>query len=399
MREIIYEPIDSEVALDILVSTRWKTAYWDDKRSLLMKIIYDKYELRNLKLWGDNVEAKYILELQREFKMKRPPLTPASLTFNVLKRAGFLHKYNLHSKRNEWLRRAYFGGKVLVYRDYLKKGYFYDVNAFYPFIILNFDMPIGKGFYIRQWDPRIWKRYNYPITFVEAEVDIKSEWLPSRSENGEIEWKERGKIIGVWDWDLLRIGREYEAFEVVNFGEAMIFRRGQLPFEFLYDFYERRKEADFWKVAMNAAYGIWASNPIKTVLSMELPEKIEGVKLLKDPPDPIWIWQIRKHPYPQNYAIAARITSIAILIMNILRYQHMREIAYIDTDSLHSERHLNLKVSDDIGKWKVQEAVEIRYLGKKWYEYVDPLTGEIIKVGRPWITPFELFSQINKIAS
>jgi len=47
--------------------------------------------------------------------------------------------------KNAILRDSYFGGRTEVYKPYLENGYVYDVNSLYPYVMKEFDYPIGEG--------------------------------------------------------------------------------------------------------------------------------------------------------------------------------------------------------------------------------------------------------------
>jgi hypothetical protein len=50
-----------------------------------------------------------------------------------------------------FIRRAYFGGHVDVYRPFGKNLYYYDVNSLYPFVMQHYHMPGG----IPVWDGQL----------------------------------------------------------------------------------------------------------------------------------------------------------------------------------------------------------------------------------------------------
>ena len=88
--------------------------------------------------------------------------TLSSIAFAIF-RTHFLKKDEipqLSGKIASEIRQSYTGGAVDVYISRLKKGnkiWVYDVNSLYPFVMKNFDMPIGKPIQffgdIRKFDP------------------------------------------------------------------------------------------------------------------------------------------------------------------------------------------------------------------------------------------------------
>jgi hypothetical protein len=75
--------------------------------------------------------------------------TLSSLAFGIF-RTHFLRKNEipqLSGQIENDLRQSYTGGAVDMYIPRIKKGdkiYCYDVNSLYPFVMKNFDMPVGK---------------------------------------------------------------------------------------------------------------------------------------------------------------------------------------------------------------------------------------------------------------
>jgi len=77
-------------------------------------------------------------------------LTIAGLSLNIFKTNYYdMNEYpieHLKGIKDKFVRESYFGGHSEVYRPHMKMGGFcYDFNSLYPYIMSEFDMPIGEG--------------------------------------------------------------------------------------------------------------------------------------------------------------------------------------------------------------------------------------------------------------
>jgi hypothetical protein len=77
-------------------------------------------------------------------------LTIAALSLNIFRTNYYdMDKYpiqHLKGIKDEFVRESYFGGHSEVYKPHMKMGGFcYDFNSLYPYIMSEFDMPIGEG--------------------------------------------------------------------------------------------------------------------------------------------------------------------------------------------------------------------------------------------------------------
>ena len=83
-------------------------------------------------------------------------ITLSSLALTIF-RMNYYDAWPIHiPNQNEdtFIRRAYYGGHVDVYKPKGEKLYYYDVNSLYPYIMKTFPMPGGKPvWHSRKWCP------------------------------------------------------------------------------------------------------------------------------------------------------------------------------------------------------------------------------------------------------
>lgn len=56
---------------------------------------------------------------------------------------------NCTGNKETFIRKSYKGGTVDVFKPHMKKGYHYDINSLYPYVMREFKYPVGKGAFVR----------------------------------------------------------------------------------------------------------------------------------------------------------------------------------------------------------------------------------------------------------
>jgi len=73
--------------------------------------------------------------------------TISSLAFQIFRQTYYdaikVPIYKLNRDQDAFIRLSYYGGFGEVYKQYLKKGFLYDINSLYPYVMKNNDFPIG----------------------------------------------------------------------------------------------------------------------------------------------------------------------------------------------------------------------------------------------------------------
>lgn len=171
--------------------------------------------------------------------------------------------------QDTFLRRAYYGGHVDVYKPSGKNLYYYDVNSLYPFVMKSFSMPCG----IPTWKKNL---EGVPLDsmcgFIEAYVECPSylsrPFLPYKDKDGTLLFPS-GNFIGVFYSEELKYAR-FLGYKILTL-RGYLFEKKHSPFEsFVSNLYESRLEAKktddeamslIYKLIMNSLYGRFGINP------------------------------------------------------------------------------------------------------------------------------------------
>jgi len=138
-----------------------------------LKMNYNKlYELKDIEdyLYNDCVglhqliltfqeQINTILEKKNmKIKLERHK-TIASLSFSIVNHCYLNGGIKNHMKveDEEFVRKAYHGGRVEVYKRFGSNLNYYDVNSLYPFVMSEFEYPTGSHFYT-----------NNPLHYIES---------------------------------------------------------------------------------------------------------------------------------------------------------------------------------------------------------------------------------------
>jgi hypothetical protein len=298
----------------------------------------------------------------------------------------------------------YFGGRVQAF----KTGYFdkklisLDINSAYPYA-MTFNHPWLENYYI---DDKI----TDDTFFVELEAE-KQGYFPLRTNAGLTfptgGGKEKFKIT-IWEYkaaqkiDLLG----HKILRTINFPEKINFKK------YVEFYFKIKKEAlpgsadrEIAKKMLNGLYGKYGASPTtyneKTgeskvnykdycVAEHKFKEQLEnddeGYKFCGE----LDKWALfEKNPDTDtlryyNKATAASITGFtrAVLLNGIFT---VKNPVYCDTDGLKCENAGSLKLSDQLGDWKLEHTLIKGYIaGKKLYAFktssIDPRTKKTVEI-------------------
>ncbi|WP_026829750.1 DNA polymerase [Exiguobacterium antarcticum] len=284
----------------------------------------------------------------------------------------------------EFVRRAYYGGRTEVFTPQLEDGYHYDVNSLYPHVMKENEFPIG--YYEHIYDPekartnyRFWKKYRKGAGIAEANVtvpDMHIPPLPTRVEHGKLENKllfPVGSFTGVWTYDELekaeQLGCTVEVTQTTYwYKTAPVFK------EFVGYWEDIKKNAEgakreFSKLVQNSLYGKFGMRRERETLApYAMRDELEDKDELFDTfyhteLDMRFLTHITKSKakYIQPH-IAVFVTSKARLLLldGLLQQEKAGSVSYCDTDSIAGTAVMpdDMVHKDDYGKWKLENTIK-----------------------------------------
>lgn len=304
------------------------------------------------------------------------------------------------------LRECYFGGMVEAFKPYGENVYIYDVNSLYPFVMKNFNLPVGNCTFV-QWgdeqglgdtkDLSLDNESLIPFGFLEVQVEapetLNIPVLPVKfkSPMGTRNIYPLGQWTGTYFSEeiksAIKIGYKFKLIKGYIFEKD----KNNIFSEFVNYFYKMkqnslRDSSDYVisKLLLNSLYGKFGMDPQIEQNVIIDPEKFDEYNKKYEIRDVI---DFKNNKYfiryfdedkPENtklsisVAIAAAITGYGRVFMtSIIRELEDLDytIYYMDTDSLAVNKPLPEKfIGSEIGKFKL-ECVYDRavFLGPKVY--------------------------------
>jgi len=253
-------------------------------------------------------------------------------------------------------RRSYFGGHTEIYnmRSY-GKIYYFDINSLYPSQMLKNEMPVGKGWSVKNF-------VEGEIGFYKADVRIPDIYVPPVPKviNHKLMFP-FGKFSGFYTSKELELARDVGGEFDIHYG--YIFSSENIFGEYISDMYNKKKNAkdsttrSIAKLLMNANYGKFGQNRDKEML----------VKIcnMKD--------AVGLTPYNIDNALFTKenfsratfiIPTIASWITSCARVEEYRllqkagenDLFYCDTDSVATTKRLS--VDNELGGLKMEEEAD-----------------------------------------
>ena len=334
--------------------------------------------------------------------------TLPSLSFAIY-RANFLENdYKISKLQGEiynFIMKGYYGGAVDVYKPKLMTGkiYRYDVNSLYPFVMHNFDMPVGNPKY---FEGDIFKFENDPFGFFEVEVEspkyLKHPILLYRSDK-EFDYRSiapLGKWKGVYFSEEIKNAINYGyKFKVIR---GYTFDRKNIFKNYVEMFFNLKQQSDkkdpmytISKLLLNSLYGKFGMCPNKPehkiVNSCDLSNLASKVDILSFLPlknDRVFITFNKsndveddfKNSLNINVSIAAAVTAYGRIHMSKFKNSKEFDLYYSDTDSIDISKPLDNKyVGKELGQMKLEYTFkDAIYLAPKVYGCINSENNEEI---------------------
>ena len=360
---------------------------------------YCEQDVKTLYLIIDKFN-RFIFNLFRINAINYP--TISSLSFAIY-RSIFLKETKIPILTGElynFIKKSYTGGAVDVFKPFAKKVYKYDVNSLYPYIMANYNMPVGNPTY---WEGDISELDLNLLGFIETDViapkDLNIPFLQTKIKSKKGEFRTispLGEWRGVYTTNEIKnsieLGYKFKFIRALTFSYEKIFT------EFVNYFYELKKmssrnSSDYIiaKLFLNSLSGRFALDPILDTHSLvnnneiiELQRKY-NIKALTPLGNNINLISYTKNNEKDldfapnvSIAISAMITSNARLWM----YQFKNnKVLYTDTDSIDTTQLLNPKyIGDELGQFKLEQVFdEAVYLAPKVYGGINK-NSEYIKI-------------------
>jgi hypothetical protein len=315
-----------------------------------------------------------------------------------------------------FIKKSYHGGINNIMIPKIKKGYVYDVNSLYPFIMQTKQMPIGKP----KWIYKNFKKIDEYFGFIECDMfipkNIKVSPLSIKYKNTLIQ--ANGYISGIFFIEEIKNSFKYKC-KLIKIHKICNFEKKEIIFkDYITDMYNNRMKSDnktdniIYKLLMNSLYGRFGIdenisitkiieeenkwlyqlvynveieyeesklitfknneinlNNVKNLLNKEIFNEHKK-KIIKKELNKI---ENNKKYINTAIQISSAISAYArIYITNIIN-KHIKKknkVYYYDTDSIHTNKPLskNLLSKNELGKFKLESVIkEGYYLAPKIY--------------------------------
>ena len=308
----------------------------------------------------------------------------------------------------DFIKQSYTGGSVDVYRPLGVNLYHYDVNSLFPFVMLNFPVPVGNPTY---FEGDIKQFSHKPFGFFEVKVkapenlNIPLLQFRLKLDNGYKTISPVGEWKGVYFSEEIykaeKLGYSFEILRGYTFDKEYIFK------EYVEYFYDMKKKSEknspyyiIAKYLLNSLYGrlgmnpniekhiisnpndldyfdIFNNNTVTNVVNIDngkdLISYLEGTSELED--------NALSKDINVSVPIASAITSYSRIHMYQFKLNQYYKIYYTDTDSIAIDKKLdNNFISNELGKMKLEYiSKKAIFLAPKVY-FCDTNLGVICKI-------------------
>ena len=403
------------------------------------KIFINYNKMSNYKTCIDNKEeiikylykdVKILYDLIVIFKNKFKQLFGIDITFNFtipsiamrIFRQNYLNEdiYIPKDSEYEFIRKSYKGGLNNIIIPKISKGYLYDVNSLYPFIMRDYEMPIGKP----NWIHKNFKDINEYFGFIDCtiEIPLDCQFPPLTIKRDETLIQPVGVIRDFFFIEEIKNSLQYgckiiDIHTICNFNDKKVIFK-----DYVNDMYNKRLESNnttdnlIYKLLMNSLYGKFGMKKefSKTKILNEdqkwlyelvynIENKFTGSNIITYTANHNYVTDLKKDVDNLYYEedskktikdeiskveqeisrsinsvqISSAIAAYARIYMINEIYKHLKsngKIYYYDTDSIHTDKLLDeSQISQkELGKFKLEKVIkEGYYLSPKVYALLD----------------------------
>lgn len=270
--------------------------------------------------------------------------------------------YVLNKNTEDFIRKSYYGGRCEVFKKHLDKGFYYDVNSLYPYV-MTLEMPSGYYYEVLEFEKD-------KIGFYNCDV-----YIPENLYIPPIPFKYKNKLI----FPVGRLNDVYLTSAELNLLKSLggdyyiksgiVFEYKKYIFKEFVDYYykmkleaektENKSDRHIAKLFMNSLYGKFGQKREneKYFFIDNL-----NIDLLKND---IFLYDFDLNLYynkqtSKSKNILPYLSSYITSLARVELYKHMQsvnfDVYYCDTDSLFTKTQL--KASSSLGALKLEGIVE-----------------------------------------
>ena len=322
----------------------------------------------------------------------------------------------LFKAQEEFVRKAYYGGRTEIFRNQVEGGFHYDLNSLYPHVMEQQLYPVGEVNEIRQdgltpqqkLDVFHTGRQLKVFYVVHATVEIPYQHippLPVRNKEGRLVFP-YGRVTGYWCTPELDYALDHCGVELVEVHHYLWWYQGAPVFRgFVEHFRPIKQQAKgakrlFAKLIQNSLYGKFATWRVRIQTEQYDPVKYDRIKGKGEPVaklnsylGPIMTFQkllYADYIRPQYSVWVAAYARVTLLTALHALEQLGNHPVYCDTDSVVTPLPLPEDWVDGkaYGKWKLERKLARGlYVLPKLYAEVD-LKGEEVLKSKGLIRPY-----------
>jgi len=405
------------------ITKKFKTFTFDTNLFLNKKNTFNELEntsINNVKLFQEVFDA-YKTCISNMFNINLlDNLSLSSLSMDIF-RLNFYNKEKypieiLKGTKEIYVRSSYMGGITDIYKPTLINGYHYDINSLYPYIMMNFDMPVGKGEILTDGNTinldNFFGFLDVSVIYLSLKKQSDYPCLPVYDPNKGL-ISPKGIWRGIYFSEELKYAKKQGYIFKIHSG--IKFKQGKVFHEFIKVMYEMRLKykktplEGIIKLILNSLYGRFAMQSTdfcttildikdeSTLNSLLFFHEIKSIQYLTDKiivkhnsnPSIEKLNQLKRDNYIDSHTynlqlskmnksnffnvaiqLASSITSYARIEMHKYKVNQNYSVFYSDTDSLFTDRPLPDSVvsEKDIGKFRLEGKVkEAFFVAPKLY--------------------------------
>jgi hypothetical protein len=265
--------------------------------------------------------------------------------------------------QENFIRTAYYGGRVEIFKFKGEHLNCYDVNSLYPYAMHQFEFPTGRILFTRN-TKKIESLFNKYLGVVEVTLRVPETYcppLPFRTEKPRKLFFPIGKWRAAYCTEELKKYQEAGLIKILKFHKG-IFQAGRCrPFvDFVEKYFSLKRNStgakkQIVKLILNSSYGRYGmKRERQEILTEEQALKSGHIFDLPVFKDNFYLGKTESYRNRAvNPIIAVFITSYArMALYDILTRVNEKELYYCDTDSIYTTAAL--PVSQELGKLKLE---------------------------------------------
>lgn len=277
------------------------------------------------------------------------------------------YNYQWDLEVEQFLRFAYCGGRVEVFKPYGENLFHYDYNSLYPYEMENGEYPVGKPYYTKNRNLarntyNTWLENKRGIGFLYCKIFIPKQNIPPLPCKKDKLAFVCGEVYGVWNFEEIEYAVNECGCKILEYYECVFYKQTYPVFKrFINTMLEIKNEGTktnnlalrtFGKLLMNVGYGY-------TGMRRDDKTSLKGIEDYEKYEDEV-IWTNNEFGYIEiptdikaeyiQVAIACTVTSRARLeLLKALKYCDERgTVYYCDTDSIVTDVELPKEWCDKV---------------------------------------------------